>query len=482
MLVWSPIPRMDAWSRQRGFTLVELAIALAVVGLVLGATLIPLRALDEVRQLRDEQRQMEAVRDAVVGYALRHRTRARTIRFVFLSGGIGSFHVRPIGKFRLPAGRPYLPCPDWNGDGFEDRMPEGAGGFAQGMEVRPAALPVTATLTSLFSTGLFLYWFQTVRPAGEASTFATHSRPYGECRVSRGAVPWRTLGVSPSDGWGNRRTYFVDPVFSNAIFGFDRQTIADLYDPRIPEAIGLIPSQRDRRPLTDNFDNLRPRPLQGYDCPSAVCDGGRSFPGDCVAHNLNAHLSRTTRHCGWTRPTVILKAGASTREEINDGRKRYPAGSVTDGLPFVLVSHGPNGRFAVNHWASLDRPADTRGVSSPICNFSWAGRETVGPFLSYAVHPDELALAHEAVNGARLSPSHESCPPVHRSADTIPEESLRPNLSFFVWEPPGLGEPLGTRARSGFDDLLLWMTREELSLAVPGRIPPLPRMVVAYFP
>ena len=34
----------------------------------------------------------------------------------------------------------------------------------------------------------------------------------------------------------------------------------------------------------------------------------------------------------------------------------------------------------------------------------------------------------------------------------------------------------------GFDDILLWMTREELALAVRGDIPPLPRMVIAYFP
>ena len=45
------------------------------------------------------------------------------------------------------------------------------------------------------------------------------------------------------------------------------------------------------------------------------------------------------------------------------------------------------------------------------------------------------------------------------------------NRSFFVWEPPG----------EEFDDLLLWMTREELSVAVPGNIPPLPRMIIPFF-
>ena len=60
----------------------------------------------------------------------------------------------------------------------------------------------------------------------------------------------------------------------------------------------------------------------------------------------------------------------------------------------------------------------------------------------------------------------------------------RPNHSLFIWEPPGahawlaMGEP-----RSGkFDDLLLWMTREELALALSGEIPPLPQMAIPAFP
>ena len=59
--------------RRRGATLVELAIVLAVVGILMGGMLIPMRALEERRQLREETRRMERVRDAIVGYALRHR-------------------------------------------------------------------------------------------------------------------------------------------------------------------------------------------------------------------------------------------------------------------------------------------------------------------------------------------------------------------------------------------------------------------------
>ena len=488
-------------ARQRGFTLVELAIALAVVGLVLGATLIPLRALDEIRRVKDEQRRLEVVRDAIVGYALRHRTRARTIRLV-----TSSLHLifeddfspanRVEREYRLPAGRPYLPCPDWDGDGFEDRLPEGARGFVQGMEVTPG-LTVTTIFEGSVSHGLI---WNPLPSRGPIPPELLGGHPYGECQMTRGAVPWRTLGIPPADGWGNRHTYFVDPVFSNAMFGFDRQTIADIYDPRIPEAPGLPPSRRHfRSGLRGYFGHL----TGVIDCPAAICDGGRSRQGVMLPPNYLARPDACTTHtrrfieetmtqCGWEDwSNLVLKAGSATKTDIDDGRRHYPPGSVTDGLPFVLVSHGPNGRFAVNHWASLGRPVDSSGFPSPVCNFAWAdisrGEHSFlvnGSFSFHSAVATDRALVREAVNGSRLSPSGESCPPVYASDIG----NSRPNFSFFVWEPPGpagpaeLVDPLAAHNRSGFDDLLLWMTREELSLAMPGQIPPLPRMVVAYFP
>ena len=58
-------------------------------------------------------RRLEATRDAIVGYALRHRTRERVVKFE-------DDWSEAEWSFRLPKGRPYLPCPDWDGDGFED--------------------------------------------------------------------------------------------------------------------------------------------------------------------------------------------------------------------------------------------------------------------------------------------------------------------------------------------------------------------------
>ena len=448
---FAPIQFSRARLCGRGATLVELAIALAVVGILMGGALVPLRALEERRQLEAEMRRLEAARDAIVGYALRHRTRERVVKFE-------DDWSDAEWSFRLPKGRPYLPCPDWDGDGFEDRIPEGAGGFMQGLEVN-AGLTVTVTI-NLYPFGNFF-----IRGVFH------DLRPYGECKAARGAVPWRTLGVEPSDGWGNRHTYFADPVFSDSLFGFDRQTVADLFDSRMPQAPGILPA---RRAFFNNFERFN-HSRSASDCPAVICDGGRA--GDCTTHLSN--YGNLGAQCVWKADleNLILKAGAVTKEVIS-GRKNFLAGDVIDGLPFVLVSHGPNGRFAVNHWATLNKPADDFGNRGPVCNESaWA--TPVLPDNSFAsgnniVPRGNRGLNQEAANASRPAPIREGgCTQVGGLDEAGDFSGFNP--SFFVWNPPNMGNG------DNFDDLLLWMTREELSVALPGNIPRLPPMIIAYF-
>ena len=460
--------------RQRGFTLIELAIALTVVGLVLGASLIPLRALEEARQLQDERRRLETVRDAIVGYALRHRTRARDIWFKRLTPS----GFEPVGEFHLPVGRPYLPCPDSDGDGFEDRR-----GFDQGVDSEPGSVE------QYIGDNNFLLGNEFLRGRGRALFFGFRGDldlgaviiavpPHGECTVSRGTVPWRTLGVAPSDGWGNRHTYFVDPVFSNAMFGFDRQTIADASDPRVPSAPEFGTARHG-----SYFSDAAPS-FRTNGCPAVICDGGRTRTLTREGTGLGCATAwRDFRPiCQAFSSDLILKAGAVARATITvpPGAKPFWAGEVTDGLPFVLVSHGPNGRFAVNHWATLTDPVDQNrrpGEMRNICNSVGERADLPSSFdeLRTPITAERaLALAHEAMNGNRYSLVPDEGCNVRGGMREGPALSF--HLSFFVWEPPGVSR------RGEFDDLLLWMTREELSLATPGQIPPLPRMVVAYFP
>ena len=453
-------------NKRRGFTLIEIAIAMVVIGVLLGAVVPTMRALEERRQFKNENSRMETIRDAIIGYAIRNRTRARTIEFVPFYHDGGSFTLPPW-VFHLPAGRPYLPCPDWDGDGYEDRFPEGQRGFIQGIEVRPN-LAITTTIAAITREGNenypFLGWFS-----------SDGDRPYGDCVVSRGAVPWRTLGVHPADHWGNRHTYYADKVFSNSVFGFDRQTVADIYDPRVPENPGYLRSPRQRVPAGES---------DTYHCPAVICNG--IFSGNCWQHDYRSGVIRAIG-CTWgdlhplvaNRPppsyeALVLKAGAVIKERMhNGGRKIFPPGAVIDGLPFVLVSHGPNGNYAVNHWATLRNPRDEDGNLTPVCN--WGNFEN-----SHIVSPENRGRIHEAVNGSRIAPNQPSRDPL--PAERCPQMTWietgwangrinRFNPSFFAWEPPG----------DEFDDLLLWITREELTTSISGNIPKLPTMVVPYF-
>lgn len=83
--------------RQRsdlGFTLVELAIVLIIVALLSGGMMMTVGSQINQRNYNDTQRQLQDIRDALLGYAASH-----------------------------PAldGKPHLPCPDTDGDGLENR-------------------------------------------------------------------------------------------------------------------------------------------------------------------------------------------------------------------------------------------------------------------------------------------------------------------------------------------------------------------------
>ncbi|MEM7252982.1 MAG: type II secretion system protein [Pseudomonadota bacterium] len=56
----------------RGFSLIELAIVIGIVGLLLGAILVPLATQLKLSKVRDTQARLGEVREALVGYALRN--------------------------------------------------------------------------------------------------------------------------------------------------------------------------------------------------------------------------------------------------------------------------------------------------------------------------------------------------------------------------------------------------------------------------
>ncbi len=184
-------------TRAGGFTIVEMAIVLVVLGLLLSSALTPLRHRWENGKYEDERERIEQRRQALVAYATQNRTEERTVVLEDLGW-----------SYTIPAGRPYLPCPDIDGDGLEDRL-------------ATSGLPDSGTAITLESASNF---------RGIAAA--------GGCQHYQGLFPWGSVGTEANDTWGRLYIYRVHPSFSNNVSGFDHLTRADVYD----ETSGLVVS------------------------------------------------------------------------------------------------------------------------------------------------------------------------------------------------------------------------------------------------
>lgn len=131
---------------QRGFSLTEMAVVLVIVALLIGGMILPLSAQQDMRYVAETRRQLADIGEALYGYAA---SRAAV------------------------DGRPYLPCPDTDGNGTEDR-------------------------------------------SGTA------------CTSQEGTLPWADLGLGHQDAWGNPFRYRVAAAYSNSSTGFTLMSAGDL--------------------------------------------------------------------------------------------------------------------------------------------------------------------------------------------------------------------------------------------------------------
>lgn len=125
---------------ERGFTLTEMAVVLVIVALLIGGMVLPMSAQQDIRNTSETQKTIADVTEALYGYAASHTA---------------------------SDGKPYLPCPDTDNDGIENR---------------------------------------TTSP--------------GPCTNQDGTLPWSTLGLGRQDAWGNTPRYAVAATFSNSATGF----------------------------------------------------------------------------------------------------------------------------------------------------------------------------------------------------------------------------------------------------------------------
>lgn len=134
-------------NKDRGFSLVEIAIVLVIVGLLITGLALPLTAQLDQKNYNETQKELMDMQEALIGYALSNTALD---------------------------GRPHLPCPDTDSNGFENRE----------------------------ATGL--------------------------CTALEADVPWATLGLGQTDSWNNRYRYRVTSAFANSTTGFSLTTARDM--------------------------------------------------------------------------------------------------------------------------------------------------------------------------------------------------------------------------------------------------------------
>ena len=439
--------------RSRGYSLIEIAGVLAVCGILLGASLLPLNRQLREFEYRQERAQLERVRDAVLGYALRHRT-----------PGVGITMVDDDGTqergFYAP-GRPYLPCPDGNGDGIEDRldlispvMQEFGRSFAPATPRRREGQDAVDDFLVLVNMGLadlrnIPPISQLGFPLVDLNPANSPIRHSGTCRFDKRQLPWRTLGSIPADYWGNRYTYFADPIFSQEATGFDEKTVADSGDRRLPLVIdltlGYIPQNRRRR--TDGV------PSQ----PSVICDIAEAAEGDLLCGRDGTVAAPATLIAGEPAPSDATLSFLNSEPYRFQGLSNH----IADGLPFVIVSHGHNGFGAYNHLNARRRASDEDLMCNSFDGANAQERVNLYVFIPLGFSPETGDAVIDECNigddgGRNSDPGVPSFSP-----------SLERRLEgyFFAHRRSASAASAASSLsdRTGVDDLLVWMTRADLA-------------------
>lgn len=336
------IEKQSRW-RSRGFTIVEAALSIVVLSLLLGMALVPLNKRQEARQAEETQVMLEEIRKAIVGYALRNRT----ARSVAAAGPAGN--SAQITRSLIPAGRPYLPCPDHDGDGREDRFPAPVSQTLAEFTFSETQLtpPLTLVVPQQVLQTIFLYrGSATSREMQLGGNSRGGSQQYGICHSDKGFVPWTTLGTPPADPYGNRFTYRVDPMFANSALGIGQETRADVFDPRLPLLSTVVAGRTIRhyaRRATVYLAHSGSSQRFADDQPTILCvEPTSQAERTALANGCDA--ADTAANNVASAPLTIFDSNA-----LANAARLYETGDVISGPAFVVVSHGKHAPGAVLH-------------------------------------------------------------------------------------------------------------------------------------
>lgn len=154
--------------KQKGFSIVELAIALGVVGIIgTGMTLMYSEQKTRAMEMQDEAK-LELVKKAIIQFTKDNK---------------------------------YMPCPDTDADGFENRV------------AKKGALPAIAGVTQANATPSSNYAPQLPATQSVAAQPAVSNIDINVCKATSGTVPFHSLELTKSqvtDSVGDLVAYYVD--------------------------------------------------------------------------------------------------------------------------------------------------------------------------------------------------------------------------------------------------------------------------------
>ena len=403
--------------QKRGFSLVELSIVIVIMMILSSYLAANYFTVSQARGEQEVRGRMDQINEAILNYAAAHKTGGRDVNVINNRNATPQSPAVRI-RWRLPSGRPYLPCPDITGDGYEDRIP-------------PNPNPIMVDINRDIGLGRGSYPLETT----------------GGCHSDRGALPWRTLDVPETDSWGNRFTYRVMPAFSNALTGFDQHARADTvpYRPLMTVTTTLVnPSDIEQAGATYNNVASPPSPWTGnlmiHQGPSLICDDA-PCPG-----------SSSETIVGTVFAAISQRYIADFADFNGVVVANFPTGSAADGVPFVVVSHGRNGYGAIRggngeEFYCIPFPPGSRNNTRFLAekqNALWFNDIDVSPQPNAT--PPRGAFSCEAPGGTNLYNGVGFVSvPVHASAD----------------------------GDQGFDDIVRWLSVEEIvkGLAKRGALP-----------
>ena len=310
----------------RGYTIVELSIVLVVAGLLLSGAIASFDRWSRYEQARTTRDSIDLVKKAIVQYAARNRTAPRPIT-------IESEGETVRTSWNMPPSRPYLPCPDIDGDGIEDRVENAA------------LLTLSVHIGGVGSDPADL----NPNNNDNGNLFYGH----GLCSSQRGFLPWRTLRAPAADAWGGLFSYYVDAPFSHSLVGFNQDDHADQLD--------------TRRPL-DVFDDSDANQIcdpRGIYCPQyrerveAIATGGATKADQLPALVCDFGPCSIDRK---RNDALTLSSSGGAGAVFSRAEKLYPfsegewgiqilrrlkEGAIYEAPAFVVISHGANGYGAV---------------------------------------------------------------------------------------------------------------------------------------